>query len=317
MKEFTVNENSTGIRLDKFMSSVMPNVGFGEICKGLRKKKVRVNGKHQSGTYRLQKGDIIQIYMNDDMFVSQNTNENITGNTTNKITYDWMKCSDKIDVVYEDENILIADKPSGLRSQDGGGDRDSLESRIRSYLYKKGEINLNEVPLFIPSLCHRIDRNTSGLVIAAKNGETLRSVNKLIKEKQIRKFYLCATENKPPKKNGEISGWLVKNGKDRKMIFHTSKPNDKNAEYCQTLYRVITSKSPYISEAELLTGKTHQIRAGFASMGCPLVGDVKYGAKKTADKEYQYLTAYKLVFDYEPFGNLLDYLSKKEFAISD
>lgn len=308
MKEFVSDKNTDGVRLDKFMCTVMPAVKFGEICKALRKKKVRINGKHQNGTYRLVKGDVIQIYMNDELFGGSSD--------TDDIKFSFMECSKSISVLYEDENIIITDKPTGLPSQESDGGMDSLENRVRHYLYKKGEIDINAAVPFIPSLCHRIDRNTSGLVIAAKNAAALRAINSLIKEKKIRKFYLCRTDNLPPASQGEISGWLAKDGKSRKMRFYDARPTNIQAHYCQTFYRVISSNRPYLIEAELLTGRTHQIRASFAHIGCPLCGDVKYGAQKNNQNTYQELNAYKLIFDFKPSGGITDYLSGRVFELS-
>ena len=305
MREFIIDKNSDGIRLDKFMCSVMPNISFGEACKALRKKKVRVNGKHKGGTHRVSNGEHIQIYMNDEFF---ETNSPIHD-------FSWKNCPTDTDIEYEDENILIANKPSGLPSQADGG-TDSLENRIRAMLFKKGEIDITATPIFIPSLCHRIDRNTSGLVLAAKNAAALRAANRLIKDKKIRKFYLCQAEKTPNPPSGEICGWLVKDETRHKMKFFDKKPSDPTAAECRTLYRVIKGGTPCVIEAELLTGRTHQIRASFSHIGCPLCGDVKYGAAKTADKSYQRLVSYKLIFDFEPCGSPLDYLSHKTFELS-
>lgn len=300
MREFIIDKNNDGIRLDKFMCGVMPNAKFGEVCKALRKKKVRVNGKHRDGAYRVLRGEHVQIYMNDEFFE----------NGADTPDFPWKHCRTDVSVEYEDENILVANKPSGLPSQADGG-ADSLENRIRALLLKRGEIDMLSVPVYVPSLCHRIDRNTSGLVIAAKNAAALRAANRLIKYKKIRKFYLCNTENEPIPPNGEICGWLVKDGIHRKMHFFDTKPNNPGAAACKTLYRVIRGGSPCVVEAELLTGRTHQIRASLSHIGCPLCGDVKYGASKTADKSYQQLVSYKLFFDFEPCGSILDYMSHK------
>ena len=295
MKEFVIDKNADGMRLDKFMARVMPNVPSGVIYKSLRKKKVRVNQKHVDGAFRLSLGDVVLMYINDECFESD-------------FLYEWMSVSGDIKVVYEDENILIADKPSGMFSQDTEGCKDSVESRMRSYLYQKGEVDLSKNPPFIPSLCHRIDRNTEGLVIAAKNAETLKILNEKIKNREIRKFYLCQTERTPQPPSGKICGYLLKNA-DRKMIFSDKKT--ENAVYCETVYRTVKQGMPATVEAELLTGKTHQIRASLAYIGCPLMGDVKYGAKRNGDKTYQKLRSYKIIFDFKTDSGILEYLNGK------
>ena len=306
MKEFIIDKNNDGSRLDKFMLKVMPNIKSGEVYKALRKKKVRINGKHKDGSHRLRLGDTIQIYMNDEFFEDGNK------------VFPWQTVSADIKIVYEDENILIADKPSGMPSQDTNDSCDSLESRIRSYLFKKGEIDLNATPLFIPSLCHRIDRNTEGLVIAAKNAAALRSITDKIKNREIRKFYLCEAEKTPNPPQGKICGWLLKDERNRKMVFSITESKTKaKASYCETSYKTLKSGTPALVEVELHTGRTHQIRAGFAHMGCPLTGDVKYGAKPDGERNYQHLISYKIVFDFEVSSSEIDYLSGKTVSKKD
>lgn len=299
MKKFTADKNSEGMRLDRFMSKSAPGARTGDIYKALRKKKVRVNGKHFDGAYRLSIGDEICIYMNDEFFEAEAP------------TFSWTAASDEIEAVYEDDNIIIAYKPSGMPSQDGDGSGDSLESRIRSYLLQRGEINMSDRPLFIPSLCHRIDRNTAGLLIAAKNHTAQTIVNQMIKERKIRKFYLCRTERAPKPSAGEICGWLVRSDRDRKMIFYDEKPKNVSAQYCKTVYRTVSQNAPCTVEAELFTGRKHQIRASFAHIGCPLCGDVKYGASGNRGGKYQALEAYKIVFDFDDKGGPLDYLAHR------
>ena len=297
MKEFIIDKNSDGQRLDRFMAKVMPSLGTGGIYKALRKKKVRVCGKHRDGAYRLTAGDSVCIYMNDEFFVQEEPD------------FPWVLASDKIDVVYEDENIIIADKPGGMPSQDNDSSIDSLETRIRAYLYKKGEIDLSASPLFVPSLCHRLDRNTDGLVIAAKNAAAQRIINEKIKNREIRKLYLCKTEHTPNPPSGEIKGYLFKDGKTRKMIF--SEKEKSGAVYCETIYKTLQKGEPALVEAELKTGRTHQIRAAFSHIGCPLCGDVKYGAAKEKGGTYQCLSAYKLIFCFNTSAGELEYLNGK------
>ena len=213
-------------------------------------------------------------------------------------------------MVYEDAHILVMDKPSGMLSQ--AEEEESLEGHMRAYLYLKGEFDPKRDETFLPSLCHRIDRNTSGLVIGAKDAQSLRILNEKIRERQIRKFYLLETEGTPQEQNGEISGWLKKNEKSRRMEFTDEKTT--GAVYCRTRYRVLKSGKQALIEAELLTGRTHQIRAGFARLGCPLVGDVKYGAAKTKNG-YQHLTAYRLLFDFATDAGILEYLRGKELTL--
>ncbi len=299
MKIFKIGKNDEGQRLDKFLSRLMADYPMSHIYKSLRKKKVKVNSKRiTDGAYRLVMGDILELYISDEYFSSAPQN------------YNWMDSGDELKIVYEDEHIIIADKPSGLLSQ--SDDEDSLEGRIRKYLYNKGEFNPKEENSFIPSLCHRIDRNTKGLVIGAKDMPALRTINEKIRLREIRKFYLLETQGTPSPIKGEISGWLEKDSAKRKMIL--KKNEVSGGVFCKTLYRVLKEGSTALVEAELLTGRTHQIRAGFSAIGTPLKGDVKYGAKKDGKTEFQHLTAYKLIFDFKDNNGCLDYLKGKEFT---
>lgn len=302
MKSFNIDKNNSNRRLDKFMQSVMTNAPASEIYKSLRKKKVRVNGRHIDGAYRLCDGDVVCMYINDEFF------------TTDKPEFSWINAPSDINIIYEDNNILIANKPSGMHTQDTDDDANSLESRMRSYLYQKGEVDLNAVPLFIPSLCHRIDRNTSGLIIGAKNSAALRMINEKIRNREIRKFYLCETESAPKPKNGRICGWLKKDSKSRSMKFYDKKVVD--AARCETLYKTVRDGSPTLVEVELLTGRTHQIRACLSHIGCPLIGDVKYGAAFDGKIDYQHLISYKIIFAFKSHGGILEYLKDKEIKIS-
>ncbi len=302
MREFIIDKNSDGVRLDKFMLKVMPNIKSGEVYKSIRKKKVRINGKHKDGAERLRLGDVVQIYINDEFF------ENITSK------FSWQTASPDINIVYEDKNILIADKPSGMPSQDTDDICDSLESRVRSYLYKKGDVDLNSTPLFIPSLCHRIDRNTEGLVIAAKNARALRIITDKIKNREVRKFYLCETEKTPSPPHGTICGWLIKNEKNRRMVFSDTEPKGRNASYCRTSYKTLRGGSPALIEVELHTGRTHQIRVGFSHIGCPLLGDIKYGGNADNSGSFQHLVSYKIYFDFKTDSDILGYLEGKTFT---
>lgn len=297
MKSFTIGANDDGKRLDRYISKVL-TAGGGAIYKALRKKKIKVNGRRVTdGGIRLACGDVIEMYINDELFAARDGAVLAAPNG-------------EPSVVYEDKHIIIMDKPAGLLSQ-ADGSADSLEGRMRRYLYKNGEYLPNESISFTPSLCHRIDRNTAGLVIGAKDAESLRILNRKIKDREIKKFYLCETEGTPSPARGEIHGWLKKNESDRKMMFYDGFAD--GAAECRTLYRVIKGGKTALVEAELITGRTHQLRAGFAHIGHPLVGDVKYGAKNDGKKRYQHLASYRLVFSYTTDGGILDYLNGREF----
>lgn len=299
MKTFIAGNNEENQRLDRFLSKVMPSAAMGTVYQSLRKKKVKVNGKRiTDGAYRLCAGDRLELYISDEFFEDE------------RAVPLWQTLTPRLDVVYEDTHILIANKPAGMLSQ--SDTEESLEAHLRAYLMQKGSFDPKTEHTFLPSLCHRIDRNTDGLVIAAKDAESLRILNRKIKQREIRKFYLCQTEGTPNPKVGELRGWLKKNEAKQKM--EPAKADTPGAVYVQTRYRVLSEGSVATVEAEILTGRTHQIRAGFASVGCPLVGDRKYGAKQTSQR-FQHLTAYRLVFAFREDAGCLNGLNGKTFTL--
>lgn len=293
MKKFVAGTNDAGQRLDKYLSKLLTGASMGMIYKWLRKKRVKVNGKKQEISYQLQVGDVLELYINDEFF-----------NEETPIPQ-HLKAEVKLDVVYEDENILIADKPSGMIAH---GEKGCLLDNIQAYLFQKGEYDPKEEQTFAPSLCNRIDRNTSGLVIAAKNAPALRIINEKIRGREINKYYLLKVEN--PNRledDGRICGYTIKNEAERKIYFYDNEV--KGSKYCETLYKKLDNEGNI--EVELLTGRTHQIRASFAHMGCPLVGDVKYGAQKNGGRDFQQLRAYKIEFDFNTPSGDFDYLNGK------
>ena len=293
MRQFTVGENDGGQRLDKFLSKLMPNMPKSMLYKGLRKKCVRLNGKHiKDGACFVSAGDVLMLYFADDFFAKENS-------------FKYVK--PRFDVVYEDDNILVVNKPVGLlchSDEDGNGD--TLVDMVRSYLYDTGEYNPQNEQTFSPALCNRLDRNTGGLVIAAKNALSLREVNSSIKERRIRKFYTAVVCGTPPK-TGHLENMLERSDK-------VTKVSDKG-KTASLDYRVIESKNGFSTvEIELHTGRTHQIRAQFADYGFPLVGDTKYGGVGEKSRQALYSTRLILNFDED---SPLAYLDGKEIKLSD
>ncbi len=293
MKKIVAGPNDAGQRLDKFLSKLLKTASMGMIYKWLRKKRVKVNGKKQDISYVLNVGDVLELYINDEFFEDERSKQGFEFEEGN------------LCIVYEDENILVADKPSGVAVH---GEKGCLLNSVTAYLVKKGEFVPKEEHTFAPAFCNRIDKNTSGLVIAAKNALALRIINEKIREREINKYYILKAENPERlEKSGKIAGYTVKNEKERKVYFFDKEvPNSK---YCETLFRKIDNDGTF--EVQLLTGRTHQIRVSFSAKGCPLVGDVKYGARKNGKKDFQQLRAYKIEFDFKTPAGELDYLDGK------
>ncbi len=297
MKRYVITKSESGIRLDKFMFKLLPNAPASVVYKALRKKRVKVDGNRiTDGSFRLWEGNVTEFYINDEFF----EDSNIGFVPDSKIVPKF---------AYEDENIAILEKPSGIPSQDmPNASGFSLESGFRTVLYNRGEFKGNGA--YVPSLCHRIDRNTSGLVIAAKNHEAHIIITEKIKSKEIRKFYICRVEGTPHPSSGKIRGYIGKVGRNK---FEFSESNPGGYKKAALNYKVISGDGDLSHvEVELISGRTHQIRAALAYLGYPIVGDIKYGAE-TRKKEYQELCAYKLKFDFKTEAGNLDYLNGRVF----
>ncbi len=297
MKKIIAGQNDAGQRLDKFLSKLFKSAPKSMIYKWIRKKRVKINGKKQEIDYFLCEGDVLELYINDEFFESE---KKVPGYLLKKA---------EINVAYEDENILIADKPSGMMAHDGD---ESLISCIQAYLYQKGEYSPLHESTFAPALCNRIDRNTSGLVVAAKNAEALRIINEKIKKRELDKFYIMKIEGSISPREGKIEGYTKKNQAENKVYFYENEV--EGAKHSVTLYRVLDDDGTV--EARLITGRTHQIRASFAAMGHPLVGDVKYGAAKNKRTDFQNLRAYKIQFNFRTDAGKLNYLNGKIVEVS-
>ena len=307
MKSFVVGKNDAGKRLDKFIQKAMPTLPSSLMYRYIRTKHIKVNRKKAEISTKLSEGDIVDAWISDEFF------------TEVKPRYEFLSAPTNLDIVYEDENIILVDKKQGvLVHPDDKEFRDTLIGRIQHYLYDKGEYKPEEENSFAPALANRIDRGTGGIVIAAKNAEALRILCDKIKEREIDKQYLAVIHGIPAKKEATLEGFLEKNENKNKVYLKSSRDGD--ALSIKTRYRVLSSKNNLsLIEVDLLTGRTHQIRAHMASIGHPLLGDGKYG-KLAADKKLgftrQALYSYKLTFSFSSDGGLLQYLNGKTFKVN-
>lgn len=296
MKEIVINSNDANQRLDKFLTKFMPQLPKNMLYKSLRKNCVRVNGKHiKNGDYVLNEGDVLSLYFKDEFFTP-----------LKKI----VKTCAVPDIVYEDENIILVNKKIGTSVHAGDKDAgDTLIDIITSYLSASGSFDSEKEHSFSPALCNRLDRNTSGIVIAAKNAAALREINEKIRSREIKKLYLCIADG-----HMEGSGVLTSHLTRHEKRVSVSDTPSENSKPIKTAYTVLASNEKNsLLEIELMTGRTHQIRAQLSHIGHPLTGDKKYNS--AAPRGYS-LCAYKVIFSFAPSGGVIDYLSGKEFSVS-
>jgi len=308
MKKFVIQPNDAGKRLDKFVVKAASGLSTSLMYKYIRKKSIKVNGKRAEISYKLAVGDIVEMYINDEFFHEKSSD-------FLDITYD-----PQIDVVYEDENIMLVDKKAGVVVHgDEKEKRDTLINHVLLYLYKKGEYDPVKETSFTPSLCNRLDKNTGGIVIVAKNAEAQRELYEIIKHRKIKKKYLALVFGTPDKKQDILTAYLEKNSETNTVTVKDIPFSD--AKKIITGYRVLQSNGKIsLIEVDLITGRTHQIRAHMAHIGHPIVGDGKYGRlreNKQTPFRHQALYSYSIQFELDDEDSLLYYLNGRKFDVED
>ena len=309
MKTYTIGKNDADQRFDKFIAKTLPSLPKSLLYKYLRTKRIKLNGKKADIATRLKEGDLVEMYINDEFFAEKEEK------------YSFLGAGKSLDILYEDKNVLILNKKVGLLSHPDEGEYvDTLITRVQRYLYEKGEYDPKNEASFAPALANRIDRNTGGIVLAAKNAESLRILNEKIKEREIEKRYLCVTVGAPPKQADTLEGFLVKDEK-RNQVTVSARPVP-GGKKIRTSYTVLRTHSGLaLVEVVLHTGRTHQIRAQMAALGCPLLGDGKYGAN-ALNKQYggykkQCLYSYRTTFAFATDAGILNYLKGRTFEVED
>ena len=308
MKELTIGRNDAGQRLARFLAKAVPLLPASLAQKYIRLKRIKCNNARAQRDTRLQEGDVLQLYINDEFFDKPSE-----ANAYLTVT------APKLNIVYEDENILLVDKKPGVavHPHDVAEFGRTRIDHILVYLYAKVEWRPREEQAFTPALCNRIDRNTGGIVIAAKNAEALRILNDKIRGREIEKSYLCVVCGRPKPAEGRLEGYLFKDTV-KNQVYVTKKPQP-GAKTAVTEYRTLCAAMGLsLVECRLLTGRTHQIRAQMAAAGCPLLGDGKYGRERinrTYGETGQMLYSYKLTFTLPTDAGRLEYLRGRTFQV--
>lgn len=307
MREFTIGPNDAGQRLDRWLAKTLPLLPAPLAQKYIRIKRVKCNGKGAKRDTRLVQGDVLQLYINDEFFDTP-TPENAFLSVFKP----------QLDIVYEDENLLLVNKRPGLVVHPDEQEKvNTLLTHIQAYLYQKKEWNPRQENAFAPALCNRIDRNTGGIVIAAKNAETLRVMNQKIRDREVEKSYLCIILGAITPPAGRLEGYLLKDEAKKLVSVHkTPVPGGRTAV---TLYQTLAQKNGLsLVACRLVTGRTHQIRAQFAAAGHPLLGDGKYGSErqnKRYGRSYQALYSYRLEFCFTTDAGALAPLDGQQFQV--
>lgn len=304
MKEFTIGKNDAGQRLDRWLAKAVPLLPGPLAQKYIRIKRVKLNGKGAKQDARLCQGDVLRLYINDEFFDPPGQDNAFLA-----------VFRPQLNILYEDENLLLCDKRPGLLCHPDQKEYvNTLITHIQAYLYQKGEWNPKAEQSFSPALCNRIDRNTGGIVIAAKTAQALRVMNQKIRNREVEKRYLAIIHGRMKQPEGRLEGFLVKDEEKKQVsVYRSPRPGGKTAV---TLYRTLASANGLsLMECQLLTGRTHQIRAQFAAAGHPLLGDGKYGRTQGEARKYQALYSYRLDFRFTTDAEALNSLNGKTWQV--
>lgn len=303
MQEIIVSANEAGQRFDKLLAKYLNEAPKSFIYKMLRKKNIVLNGKKATGNEKLEIGDSVKLFLSDE-----------TIEKFSKMII--VKTKAKLDIVYEDENVLLINKPVGMLSQKAEAKDESLVEHIISYMMESGQLTEADLRKFKPSICNRLDRNTSGLIVAGKSLSGLQVMGEMFKERSLKKYYRCLVKGRVDEKQ-YIKGFLKKDETTNKVTITKNEVSDSlpiETEYVP----IWANDSCTLLEVHLITGRTHQIRAHLASQNHPIIGDYKYGNRKTNDlfkEKYklqsQLLHAYRL--EMPKLDNELKNLSEKKF----
>ncbi len=308
MKEWTIGSGDAGQRLDAYLRKAVPLLPASLLHKYIRCKRIKCNAKRTEAAYRLQAGDMLQLYINDEFFEKTRSRE-----------ADFLSLTPDLRIVYEDEHVLLVDKVPGLVvHEDESGTPHTLINHIKAYLYQSGQWDPAQERAFVPALCNRIDRNTGGIVIAAKTAPALRLLNDKIKHRQMGKYYLCLVHGVPEPKQGALVHYVKRDLREKRVF--VAKKSDPDAVIARLEYRVVQHRDTMsLVECRLLTGRTHQIRVQMAAHGHPLVGDTKYGTardNRALPFSHQALYAYRLSFDFSAAdGGCLAHLAGRSFSV--
>ncbi|UMY98712.1 RluA family pseudouridine synthase [Roseburia rectibacter] len=306
MREFKINDNEAGQRFDKYLKKLLGNAPGSFIYKMLRKKNITLNGKKADGTEKLNKDDDVKLFFSDETFekFSGSTTSNPEYEALNVLSKEFTSGKRKLQVVYEDKDIIFINKPTGMLSQKAKPEDISANEYILAYLIAKGELTESSFRTFRPSICNRLDRNTSGLLAAGKTLKGLQNMAKALKERTVQKYYRCIVRG-TVKESSYLKGYLQKDETENQVLIRKTKPSVGEWLPIETEYRPIRCRGGYTElEVHLMTGRSHQIRAHLASTGHPIIGDYKYGNsdvnayfKKNANITSQLLHASRFVFE--------------------